>query len=118
MEIPPFEFRRNECAAAKGAHSETSVIQQADGLGGGVSGQRLPSGIRRAEVVETADVSTNWGILTEAAASFGCDETINPGDSESPHGHLRASVVEAFFFWQQLSFAGEVSGSLKHPQED
>jgi len=93
------------------------MFQQSDGLGGGVSGQRLPSGARREEVRETVNVSTSRGILTEGAASFGCEETINPAVSDPPHGQLNASVVDAFVFWQQLPLADAVIGRLQHPQE-
>jgi hypothetical protein len=96
------------------------VIQPTDGLGGGVSGQRLPSGGRLEEVGETADVSASRGIVTASAASLGCEATINPGESDSPHGHVKIGDVDCFFFWQQLPLpaAGLAAGRLQQPHEE
>jgi hypothetical protein len=58
--------------------------------------------------------------MTAAAASFGCEETMNPADSEPPHGQLKASAVDAFFFWQQPALPGDPipMSRLQHPHEE
>jgi hypothetical protein len=103
-----------------GAHSDTSVIQQTDDLGGGVSGQRLPSGARIEGVGETAELTSSRGIVAVAAASLGWEATTNPGESDSPHGHEKIGNVDCFFFWQQLPLPTDelAAGRLQHPHAE
>src|SRR5262249_17473064 len=90
-----------------------------DSLGGGVSGQRLPSGARNEGAGDTAAVITSRGIVAVAAASLGCAATTKPGESDSPHGHVKTGPADCFFFWQQLPLpaAGLAAGRLQQPHE-
>jgi len=79
---------------AQGAHADTSVIQERDGLGGGVSGEMAPFGRATGARGETAVDSVNAGISTDAPASLGCDETMKPGAGESPQSQAITATAD------------------------